>query len=277
MRAVFTRVFSARPPSRPEVRHRQPPRPAVRADAIGAHQLREDALAQAPVGDADALGGKAGADRLEDRAAREHQVGALDADAAVGGAIGIAHRAQPPDRGVDFAARQPEPVDRAPVVAGEIEMHAGDRRHGARRAEQMEARAPAQMRDPRGEGGERLVDVADHRREHFRRDVLAAKSLGERDDAEPQRFPGLDLPRPAVVAAARHPDDLGGAAADVEQHGAFGLRVGEFAAAGGREIGLGATVDDLEFEADAFAHPVQELAPVRRRSGRPRSRSVARA
>ena len=48
--------------------------------------------------------GNCAADRLEDCAAREHEIGALDADAAVGGALGVAHRPQPRDRGVDFAA-----------------------------------------------------------------------------------------------------------------------------------------------------------------------------
>ena len=37
-----------------------------------------------------------------------------------------------------------------------------------------------------------LVDAARHRREDLGRHVVAAECLGERDDAEPQRFPRLD-------------------------------------------------------------------------------------
>ena len=42
-------------------------------------------LAQAAVGDANALGGKALADSLQDRAAGKHEIGALMADAGIGG------------------------------------------------------------------------------------------------------------------------------------------------------------------------------------------------
>ena len=77
--------------------------------------------------------GKWRADRLENRATRQHEVGALDADAAVGGAFGVAHALQPRHRGVDLGARQPQAVDRAAVVARQIEMHAGDGGHRSRR------------------------------------------------------------------------------------------------------------------------------------------------
>ena len=46
--------------------------------------------------------GKCDADRFENRAAREHEVRALVSDAGVGGALGVAHRAEPRDRVVDL-------------------------------------------------------------------------------------------------------------------------------------------------------------------------------
>ena len=89
----------------------------MRADPVVAHHVAQDALAQAPVGDAQALGREMRPDRLENGAAGEHQVGALVADAGVGGALGVAHGAQPRDRPVDLRPAEPEAVDRAPVVA----------------------------------------------------------------------------------------------------------------------------------------------------------------
>ena len=115
--------------------------------------------------------------------------------------------------------------------------------------------------------------MARHRREDLRRDVVAAKGLGERDDAEPQRFPGFDARRDRRARApARHPDDFRRAAADVEQDGRLGLLVGELAAAGRGEKGLGLAIDDLEMHAQGVAHPLKELPAVQRRIGRPPSR-----
>jgi hypothetical protein len=55
---------------------------------------------------------------------------------------------------------------------------------------------------------------------------------------------------------------LGGAAADVEQDDAAGLRVHQRGAAGGGEVGLGLTVDDLELDADPLADNAEELGTV---------------
>ncbi len=235
----------------------------MRADAVGAHHLRQDALAQAAVGDADPLGGKMPPDRLENRAARQNEVGPLHADAGVGGAFGVAHPPQPVDRGVDFGARQPQAVDRAAVVAGQIEMHAGDGRHRPRRAQQVKAAASLVAGDALGEGGQGFCDAPRHGGENLGGDVLAAEGLGERHDAEAQRFPGFDAAhRRKVSPTSVQPDDLRGAAADIEQNDRLGVAIGEFAATGDGQRGFGFTVDDLEPQPQALAHLVEELGAV---------------
>ena len=105
-------------------------------------------------------------------------------------------------------------------------MHAGDRRHRARGAEQVEAAATLAAGDARGEGAERIGDAARHRGEDFRRDLVAAEFLGQRDDAEAQRLPAPACRRTATPSrrAAVEPDDLRRAAADVEQHDRLGAR-----------------------------------------------------
>ena len=86
LRAVFSRCFErARARAalcRSPARRRAPP------DAVLAHQVHQDALAQAAVGDAQAVGREGAPDRLEDGAAGEHEIGAVAADAGVRGALG---------------------------------------------------------------------------------------------------------------------------------------------------------------------------------------------
>ena len=82
MRAVFTLCFSARVPEpRLSLTERSPA-----ARPVLAHQVHQDALAQAAIGDAQAVRGEGAADRLKDGAAGEHEVGALAADAGIFGA-----------------------------------------------------------------------------------------------------------------------------------------------------------------------------------------------
>src|SRR5262249_26720768 len=102
-----------------------------------AHQLHQNALAQAAVGDAQALARKGTPDRLEDRAAGEHEVGALGADARVRDALGVARGDEMIEHAGNLGFRHPAAVDVAPLVARQLEMHAGDRRHGPGGAEQM--------------------------------------------------------------------------------------------------------------------------------------------
>src|SRR5207244_7729220 len=54
--------------------------------ALPVHQVEQDALADAAIGDAQPADRPDRADRVEDGAAAQHQVGALAADAGVGGA-----------------------------------------------------------------------------------------------------------------------------------------------------------------------------------------------
>ena len=71
--------------------------------------------------------------------------------------------------------------------------------------------------------------------------------------------------------------DLGGAAADVEQHDAVGVVVDQRAAARDGQPRLGLAVDDLEVEPGLGLDAVEELARRFRPSGRPRWRSAASA
>src|ERR1700689_5372419 len=90
--------------------------------AVLAHHLDQHALAQAAVGDAQPWQRERVADRIEDGATRQHQVGALDADAIVAGALLVAHTKQARDHGGDVGILQPDAVDAAAIVAREIEM-----------------------------------------------------------------------------------------------------------------------------------------------------------
>ena len=61
---------------------------------------------------------------------------------------------------------------------------------------------------------------------------------------------------------APEPHDLRGAAADIEQDDAFGLRVHQRRAADGGELGFGLAIDDFEVEADLALHAVAEFHAV---------------
>ena len=85
----------ATPPLSPRVSHGAALRMVPRA--ILAHHLHQHAFAQAAVGDAQPRAWEGAADRLQDGAAGQHQVGALGADARIGDAILVAHGEQPLD------------------------------------------------------------------------------------------------------------------------------------------------------------------------------------
>ena len=80
--------------------------------SVFAHHLHQHALAQAAVGDAQPPARKHAADRIEDGAAGQHQVGALGADAGIGDALLVAHRQQPLDHPRDLRRVHPAAVDR---------------------------------------------------------------------------------------------------------------------------------------------------------------------
>ncbi len=115
--------------------------PAIAPGAVVGHQFAQDALAQAAIGDPEAFGRPDGADRLENGAAGEHQIGAVGADAGIGDALLKIPADQPLDHGIDAVAVHPQPVDAASVVTLEVEMHAGKGRDRAGSAEQVEFRA----------------------------------------------------------------------------------------------------------------------------------------
>src|SRR4029078_2036961 len=62
--------------------------------AVLAHHLDQHAFAQATVGDAQAQQRKGAPEGIEYGAAGEHEIGALDADAVVAGALLVAHAEQ---------------------------------------------------------------------------------------------------------------------------------------------------------------------------------------
>ncbi len=224
-----------------------------------AHQLRQDAFAQPAVGNAQARVRPGPADRLEDGAAGENQIGAIAADAGIGGTRGIIHLQQPCDYLVDVAVVQPQAIDAAPVIARQIQMHAGNRRHRAGCAEQMGTTVLPKLgqRLPAVEPCQQIEHFGNHRLENRRIDDAAAVTLGEIDDADRQRRPGGDLAGngAAVVPAPVDQGDLGRAAANIEQHGAVGIAVDQRAAALGGKIGFSAPVDDFEIEPGFVAAP----------------------
>ena len=85
LRLSLTRTLSSRSP-RPLFFAVTARRHGCAPDAVLAHHLHQHAFAQAAVGDAQPLARKRAADRFEDGAAGEHQVGALGADAGIGDA-----------------------------------------------------------------------------------------------------------------------------------------------------------------------------------------------
>ena len=96
----------------------------VAPGAFVGHQLAQDALAQAAIGDPEALGRPYRADRLEDGAAGKHKVGPVRADARIGDALLEVPADQPFDHSVDAVAVHPQAVDPAAIVAFEVEMDA---------------------------------------------------------------------------------------------------------------------------------------------------------
>src|SRR6266404_5953160 len=89
--------------------------------ARGGEQVEEDALAHAAIGDAQPADRPQPADRVEDGAAGDHQVGAVAADAGIARPLGAFHRRQ---RGADAADRgeiEIAAVDQVAVIARQAE------------------------------------------------------------------------------------------------------------------------------------------------------------
>src|SRR5262245_4625214 len=252
--------------------------------AVLAHHLHQHAFAQPAVGDAQPLTRKCLADRVKNGATREHEVGAVGADTGIGDEIFVAPAQQALDHARHLLVHHPAAVDPAPLVAPELEMDAGDRRDRSRCPEQVHMLAveTAMFGDEIiDEGG----DLGGHRGVDFTRDLVPAVALRERHHADRQRHPGFDLRqwRPASCGLGTlEPDELGGAAADVEQDDAVGAGVDQRGAAGRRQCGLGFTVDDVELEAHLAGDAGAEFVPVdgrttcfRRDQARPADTAVA--
>ena len=92
-------------------------------------------------------------------------------------------------------------------------------------------------------------------------------ALGEGDHANRQRHPGLDLGEWRAAPRGRRTleaDQFRGAAADVEQEHAIGLRVDQRGAAGGRQPRFGLTVDDLQLKSHLLGDAGTEFGAVDR-------------
>ena len=110
-------------------------------------------------------------------------------------------------------------------------------------------------------------------------------ALGERDHADRQRHPGFDLGQRRAAPRRRRPleaNQFRGAAADVEQEHAVGLRVDQRGAAGGRQPRFSLTIDDFQLEPDLLGDPSTKFRPVHRGAAslgrdqlRPRHAAVA--
>ncbi|CDX57779.1 hypothetical protein MPL3365_280047 [Mesorhizobium plurifarium] len=145
-------------------------------------------------------------------------------------------------------------------------MHAGERRHRAGRAEQMEIGAGQHVREPVAtvEGLQPHGHIVDHGGKGLARDSAAAEALGERDDADGQRRPGDDV----VGEPRRTPSgqvdqrDFRRAAADIEQHYALRVALDQRAAAGNGKASLGLAVDDLELQPGLALDAIQKLDTV---------------
>ena len=98
------------------------PRPAP--DAVVSHHFGQQAFAQTTIGHAHPACREAAADRLEDRAAGEHEIGTVRPDAGIGSA-GIEIEPDEPvlHRG-DLLGAHPQPVDLATIVARQVEIDA---------------------------------------------------------------------------------------------------------------------------------------------------------
>ena len=192
----------------------------------------QDALAQAAVGDAQALGRPTPADRLEDGAAGEHQVGAVARRcrgwrrAASKSDVEQARRSP---RSTS-ASLHPQAVDPAAVVARQPEMHAGERRHRAGGAEQVELRGA--RRRAAASSNVKPSSIASPPRP-WPRTLSGVTSTPPCRSASVTTPTGSEVPGPDALgrvgerfgAGPSSQRDLGRAAADVEQHHRSASRV----------------------------------------------------
>ena len=232
-----------------------------------AHELRKYAVAQAAIGHTQAVGRPDAADRLEDRAAGEHQVGPVRANAGIVDTLLEIPAEKLFHHAVDVDGVHPQAVDATAIVALEIEMHACQRGYRAGRAKQMELSAMHEMVELAAptEAVEQRFHMADHGAERLAGHFAAAEFFSKRHHADRQRGPSDDMAGEARRALPPDIDqrDLGRTAPDVEQHDALSVALDQRAAAGHGEPRLGLPVDDFERQAGLGLDPCKELGAVR--------------
>ena len=176
LRAVFTRILRPRPPSPPRSAvflHFIAPAAATRTGKAPLEQFRAQRQSErwsARINSSSMPSrkprsamrmrsdGKAAADAFENGAARQHQIGAIGTDA------GVLRRARHRTcaRSLFITASISacdihKSIDAPPVIARQVEMHAGQRRHRARRAEQMKTLAALLL----GRAGDEMLQFRD--------------------------------------------------------------------------------------------------------------------
>ncbi len=140
-------------------------------DAVIGHHIRQKSFAQAAIGHPHARRWPAPAYGFQDRASRQHQIGTIRSDARVCRASRKIPREELRLHGADLRIGEPDPIDLAPIVFLEAEMHTGQRRHRAGRADQVEAgiRIVGQFAHIRAfKGSQHAFHFPDHRIEYGR-------------------------------------------------------------------------------------------------------------
>ena len=216
----------------------------------------------------------------EDRAARQHQIGAIRPDAAHGGAAGQIQLPQGGrQRPAMSAQSMPARIDPGAVVARKPKRDAGQRRDRAGGAQQM-------MRDgiERGDRDPSRPAADESARSSGARMRLIAGAVGRGGrptlrPASPRRPARNAMRRPvgAPSCVAAHPDDFGRAAADVEDQSrlaASGSISGAQPSAASRASSSGVMI--VQLDAGFGARAFEQAHRIARRAGRPRSRWRAR-
>ena len=168
--------------------------------------------------------------------------------------------------GADVAHRRGrhlQPVDRAPVVARQCEVDAGEGRHRAAGAHQPDI--VLVRREQLGKAPEGVADALAHAavggEPLLGRGEGAAFAFGQRHHPPGGAPPAFD---PGLAAVGVDQDELGRAAADVEDERRAVAGLEQPVAAEHGEPGLLFGRDDFEADAGLAPHPLDELAAVDR-------------
>lgn len=213
------------------------------------------------------------ADRLEDRAPGQDEVGAVAPDAGVGGALVEAHAHQPAVDRLDGTRPHPGSVHAPAVIAFQAQVDTRDRGHRPGGAQQVHLAARMLVEGAqRGKAIEHVGHFPDHRLEQVRRHVDAAVTVRDGNHADGQRGPadrGIAQPRAAALRAPAQlfevqDHEFGGAAADVEDHHAARGRVDQRGTSRNGQMGFRLARDDFQRQPGFPVHALEELAAVGR-------------